>query len=83
MNRELANESIECRLHDQYPQYRVVSKPFEGKDIFETLKVKHCEALTFTSPEPSETAYFHHTTGTSGTPKPIAQSHYGAVGALF
>lgn len=37
----------------------------------------------FASPHENDTAYWHHTSGTStGLPKPIAQSHRGAVGVL-
>lgn len=38
---------------------------------------------TLTPAQESETAYWHHTSGTSsGLPKPIAQSHRAAVGVL-
>lgn len=60
-----------------------VKQPFWGQDIFCALK--STKGHTDASPihDPSSTAYFHHTSGTSsGKPKPIPQSHHGSVGVL-
>jgi acyl-coenzyme A synthetase/AMP-(fatty) acid ligase len=55
----------------------------EAEDVFDVIK--ESVDLTFTVHELDEstTAYLHHTSGTSsGLPKPIPQSHRGALGVL-
>lgn len=45
--------------------------------------ISHDFTLTTVNRDPSDIAYLFHTSGTSsGRPKPIPQSHYGAVGVL-
>ncbi|KAL5121846.1 hypothetical protein ACEQ8H_000061 [Pleosporales sp. CAS-2024a] len=53
------------------------------EDVFNVIQ--QAVALTFDAPnvEETATAYLHHTSGTSsGLPKPIPQSHRGAIGVL-
>ncbi|KAK7423390.1 hypothetical protein QQZ08_009067 [Neonectria magnoliae] len=50
---------------------------------YEELPTSNTEASFEELRDPSEPAYFCHTSGTSsGLPKPIIQTHYGVVGAL-
>lgn len=62
---------------------RCFKQPFWGSNVFDVLKSTQGAVDAFPVTDPSSTAFFHHTSGTSsGKPKPIPQSHYGAVGAL-
>ncbi|KAK7420927.1 hypothetical protein QQX98_002491 [Neonectria punicea] len=61
----------------------VNSVKFISVPPYEELSTSSIETPFKEHQEPSEPAYFCHTSGTSsGLPKPIIQTHYGAVGAL-
>ncbi|KAI4125879.1 MAG: hypothetical protein LQ338_004023 [Usnochroma carphineum] len=57
------------------------------KDLWNQSRTQHDEAETWEfsggTPSESDVAFYFHTSGTStGLPKPIPQTHYGAVGVL-
>ena len=57
--------------------------PFAGQTIFEAIKSTSLNSVEPTIVSEADIAYLHHTSGTSsGTPKPIPQSHKAAIGVL-
>jgi acyl-coenzyme A synthetase/AMP-(fatty) acid ligase len=64
--------------------YKAVPLPLQtGEDIFECIKVPVKLDIEIPETDGRATAYLHHTSGTSsGLPKPIPQSHQGALGVL-
>lgn len=60
------------------------SIPIQGEeDIFRVIKNTFDDNLTNHEVQETDVAYLHHTSGTSsGLPKPIPQSHRGAIGVL-
>ena len=55
----------------------------QGEDISNTIHESNEIDMVVTQVNEMTVAYFHHTSGTSsGLPKPIPQSHHGAVGVL-
>jgi acyl-coenzyme A synthetase/AMP-(fatty) acid ligase len=55
----------------------------ETEDVFDLIKETVDLAFVIPELDESTTAYLHHTSGTSsGLPKPIPQSHRGALGVL-
>ncbi|MCJ1400135.1 hypothetical protein MMC11_003339 [Xylographa trunciseda] len=82
----LANDAVK-QSGDSYTLSRVLL-PFSGsvEDLFVFVEQEHTEEIEVDSirqVSQHDTAYLHHTSGTStGLPKPIAQSHRAAVGVL-
>ena len=68
---------------DQHPTLTTVPLPFySDHEALSLLSRPIPDPLPFTSPplSPKNTAYLHHTSGTStGIPKPIPQSHHAAI----
>jgi acyl-coenzyme A synthetase/AMP-(fatty) acid ligase len=55
----------------------------DGEDVFEVIKTPVDSTFDIAIVDDTATAYLHHTSGTSsGLPKPIPQSHRGAIGVL-
>jgi acyl-coenzyme A synthetase/AMP-(fatty) acid ligase len=55
----------------------------DGEDVFEVIKTPVDSTFDIAIVDDTTTAYLHHTSGTSsGLPKPIPQSHRGAIGVL-
>jgi acyl-coenzyme A synthetase/AMP-(fatty) acid ligase len=81
---ERAHNTELCAEDEGHSAFKAVPLPLQtGEDIFECIKVP--VKLDFEIPKTDErvTAYLHHTSGTSsGLPKPIPQSHQGALGVL-
>ncbi|MCJ1392520.1 hypothetical protein MMC18_005388 [Xylographa bjoerkii] len=82
----LANDA--ARLSGEGYTLASVLLPFTEsvEDLFAFVEQKHTEEIEVDSlrqVSQHDTAYLHHTSGTStGLPKPIAQSHRAAVGVL-
>ncbi|KAK5056826.1 hypothetical protein LTR84_012358 [Exophiala bonariae] len=64
--------------------FNIILHPFSGQDVSEAIGRPLANgSLPSVQAKATEIAYLHHTSGTSsGVPKPIAQSHHAAVGAL-
>ena len=80
---ELARSASPERT-DESTAINIFLHPFTGQEVFEVMG-KYSASGVSSSITANETdiAYLHHTSGTSsGVPKPIAQSHHAAVGAL-
>ncbi|KAH3916116.1 hypothetical protein HBI56_037760 [Parastagonospora nodorum] len=55
----------------------------EDEDVFDVIKEDADLSIDMIVVDDTATAYLHHTSGTSsGLPKPIPQSHRGAIGVL-
>lgn len=53
------------------------------EDIFQVIRTPQPDFAPASDVDESSVAYLHHTSGTSsGLPKPIPQSHHGAIGVL-
>lgn len=80
---DLARNALsECTENADF--LNIIPHPFAGQDVFEVIGTPPTSSPS-RSPvaEDVDVAYLHHTSGTSsGVPKPIAQSHRAAVGAL-
>ena len=80
---QLGTEAAKRHNGKSSSRLRCLKQPFDGYDVFEKIRAEPQCPPPAHSPEKTDTAYFNHTSGTSsGTPKPISQSHQGAVGAL-
>ena len=55
----------------------------EDENIFQLVRQSQSQFAPISNAQESDVAYLHHTSGTSsGLPKPIPQSHHGAMGVL-
>lgn len=55
----------------------------EDENIFHVVRQSRSQFRSDSKAQESDVAYLHHTSGTSsGLPKPIPQSHHGAMGVL-
>lgn len=81
---ERARDTEVLAKAERHPDFKAELLPLQpGEDIFESISAP--VELTFEPLKADErtTAYLHHTSGTSsGLPKPIPQSHQGALGVL-
>ena len=88
---KLARQAINAKKPDQdgqSPRYNLQEQPkpleipfSDGKGILDLISSHDAvDSLQSVPILPTDTAYLHHTSGTStGIPKPIPQSHHGAV----
>lgn len=82
-NSDLANKAAKCDCRGSNPRLSLLPIPFEVRQVFKHSQTSEGAGLNSAETESADIAYFHHTSGTSsGVPKPIPQSHRGAVGAL-
>ncbi len=83
-NLDLGEQATKQDEQGTQGRLRRIEPPFFGRSIFDWLEA-HCDDA-MRSPAAAEAmsiAYYHHTSGTSsGQPKPIPQTHHGAVGVL-
>ncbi|KAF2486979.1 hypothetical protein BDY17DRAFT_273602 [Neohortaea acidophila] len=78
----LVDEKNWPKIDKSGPDLQYLPIPFSEVDVFEYSTSGN--GTDRVPPETARVAYFHHTSGTSsGRPKPIPQSHHGAVGALL
>lgn len=82
-NSRLAREAATEEENGSGPAIPVLAMPLDARDIFKSARVSEKQESPPACTKATDVAYFHHTSGTSsGVPKPIPQSHHGAVGAL-
>ncbi|KAK3722537.1 hypothetical protein LTR37_002529 [Vermiconidia calcicola] len=82
-NEDLGVQAAKKQVDGSSTRLRCLKQPFTGHDVFDKIKGESGNVGPAAAPKDTDTAYLHHTSGTSsGTPKPIPQSHRGAVGAL-
>lgn len=84
--REQANEAVRLSTEESDALLEVACLPFAGDDLQKTAFVRPESdglALPIVEVDENDTAYLHHTSGTSsGMPKPIPQTHRAGVGVL-
>ncbi|KAF2669708.1 acetyl-CoA synthetase-like protein [Microthyrium microscopicum] len=82
-NAELGQDASNQRANGEKVGLSIVTMPFSEAEVSEIVRRETKSFLVSPIVASKETAYFHHTSGTSsGSPKPIPQSHHGAVGVL-
>lgn len=78
MYRDLATASKESGNDHEL---NLLPLPFSDDEVMDTTKQAHSSSSKARAVKPSDVAYLHHTSGTStGTPKPIPQTHHGGAG---
>jgi thioester reductase-like protein len=82
-NHKTGQEAVDQAGEGHPDRLKCISQPFDGKDLFDVIRSKPERPIKAASVDSKSIAYYHHTSGTSsGTPKPIPQTHHGAVGVL-
>jgi len=81
-NAGLGAEAIQQTEKTPEKVTRLERIPFDSQKIFQSAQDIAADLSDVPDPKSAEIAYWHHTSGTSGKPKVIAQSQHGAVGAL-
>lgn len=81
---DLARNALSESADNAADSLNILRHPFTGQDVFEAIERPPASSPSASpAAEDMDVAYLHHTSGTSsGVPKPIAQSHHAAVGAL-
>ena len=82
-NEELGRDAADQEIDGQRTTLRSFRIPAYESEVFQNAESVSYSGLQGTTVEETHVAYFHHTSGTSsGKPRPIPQSHKGAVGVL-
>ena len=82
-HQDLATNASEAQSSEPHWQLKPVLMPFSAREVFSMVSEDAPKDEHEHHPEPDSIAYLHHTSGTSsGMPKPIPQTHHGAVGVL-
>ncbi|KAJ9651093.1 hypothetical protein H2198_009627 [Neophaeococcomyces mojaviensis] len=81
---ELAVKAVKAKIGSQNTKFEHTLLPFAtGSDALDVILRDSDQTVPMPHVRDDDVAYLHHTSGTSsGTPKPIPQTHHGAVGVL-
>jgi acyl-coenzyme A synthetase/AMP-(fatty) acid ligase len=81
---ERAAEAEKLQKNEDGLKFLTHPTPLSGdEDIFHVIRSSRPDLAPISNTDGSSVAYLHHTSGTSsGLPKPIPQSHHGAIGVL-
>ncbi|KAK7184138.1 hypothetical protein DPSP01_001222 [Paraphaeosphaeria sporulosa] len=79
-----AGEAAKLQQDEGGTKFSICQTPLGAEeDIFQVIRTPRPNYAPSPKVDESSVAYLHHTSGTSsGLPKPIPQSHHGAIGVL-
>lgn len=82
-NQILGQKAAQYKLEDRTTSLVCCPLPFQSSTVFDTVRLSFSSRQPLDTTQETQVAYLHHTSGTSsGKPKPIPQTHRGAVGVL-